>query len=185
MNTSTAVDGTKPWPRRVLALLSATTVVAALVTSTPPAAAATQAVPGGLGIDTVTAANTTTKASGSEDSSATGSATHETSTPANTTSQAARLTCWVEAREPYYRNGKVYAQAVAHCSRRTNMMDIETRLLRNGIESGYGSDRCRQATACHETSSAVNRRGNERWCNVATMGKPQYHTATSCEDRGF
>lgn len=97
---------------------------------------------------------------------------------------SAQVTCWAEARRPVYRNGRVYAQAVAHCSQQQGTLEIKVRLTRDGETAATSRDTCSNATACHETTSAPNRAGNQLWCTHASMN-PTGDTAIACEYSGF
>ncbi|SDE00358.1 hypothetical protein [Actinokineospora iranica] len=103
---------------------------------------------------------------------------------------AAGLTCSITARVPYYQSGRVYAQAIGKCSNKTTIK-VRVKLRKNGTVVGSSEDTCKNATACHETTSAVNSSGNQKWCTLARLELPRSIPSSPttwlsvCENSGF
>lgn len=105
------------------------------------------------------------------------------SAPPATAAQA-EAGCGVTAKPPYYHNGRVYGQGVAWCNN-PGSLGVQVTLKRDGRNVGQSYDTCANAKTCHETASAPNRKGNQRWCTYAYRTGTFGDTAETCENRGF
>jgi hypothetical protein len=99
--------------------------------------------------------------------------------------QTTQDTCGVTAHVPVYQNGRVSGQGVAWCHTPKDGIGVAVQLTRDGTLVGESRDTCANAKTCHETASAPNRQGNQRWClHVYSVGQPGGHQV-ACENRGF
>ena len=106
------------------------------------------------------------------------------SAPPAVSAQTTAAACGATAKPPYYHNGRVYGQAVAWCNAPQDAISVQVHLFRDGDQVARDYDVCANARTCHETASAPNRKGNQRWCTRATR-IPGGDTAWACENRGF